>query len=182
VSTVVWYFAYGSNMQSATLRGRRGIAYRRSVAVRVRGWRLVLDKPGLIAPDRQTFANIVPEATAYVLGVCFEMSADDLAHVELTEGVKIENYRRVMVAVEPLAEMPDPPREAATLTSDRRADAARPTTRYMEIVIDGAVEHGLPPEWVAQLRTVSTIPEDAQSLAFRNALDQVMRRPGGSSA
>src|SRR5262245_36196024 len=100
-------------MQTATLRGRRGIAYRRAVPARVRGWRLVLDKPGLIALQGQTFANIVPEVTACVLGVCFEMSPDDLAHVELTEGVKIENYRRAMVAVEPLVAIPDPPREAA---------------------------------------------------------------------
>ena len=41
----VWYFAYGSNMQSATLRGRRGIAYRRALPARVSGWRVVFDKP-----------------------------------------------------------------------------------------------------------------------------------------
>ena len=38
--STVWYFAYGSNMQSATLRGRRGIAYRRALPARVPGWRV----------------------------------------------------------------------------------------------------------------------------------------------
>src|SRR5262249_61395170 len=120
----VWSFAYGSNMQSATLHGRRGIAYRRAVAARVRGWRLVLDKPGLVSPQGQTFANIVPEATLYVLGVCFEMNADDLAHVELTEGVKIENYRRVMVAEEPLRAVPTTTGVRSSTTTTRRPAAA----------------------------------------------------------
>jgi hypothetical protein len=32
----MWYFAYGSNMQSDTLRGRRGVPFRRALAVRGR--------------------------------------------------------------------------------------------------------------------------------------------------
>jgi hypothetical protein len=43
----MWYFAYGSTMGSATLRGRRGIAVGRAVAARVPGWRVVFDKPPL---------------------------------------------------------------------------------------------------------------------------------------
>ena len=39
----VWYFAYGSNMQGATLRGRRGIAWSRAVPARVANWRFVCD-------------------------------------------------------------------------------------------------------------------------------------------
>jgi hypothetical protein len=41
----MWYFAYGSNMESGTLRGRRGIPFRRAVAARAPGWRVVFDKP-----------------------------------------------------------------------------------------------------------------------------------------
>ena len=41
----LWYFAYGSNMETATFRGRRGIAYRQALPARLTGWQLVLDKP-----------------------------------------------------------------------------------------------------------------------------------------
>jgi len=44
----IWYFAYGSNMQAATFRGRRGIEPLRALAARLPGWRLVLDKPPLV--------------------------------------------------------------------------------------------------------------------------------------
>jgi hypothetical protein len=57
-----WYFAYGSNMQSATLRGRRGVGYARALPARVPGWRLVLDKPPLISVGHG--ANIAPIPTA----------------------------------------------------------------------------------------------------------------------
>jgi len=67
VSTV-WYFAYGSNMQIATFRGRRGIAYRRAVPARLAGWRLVLDKPPLV-PVGHAFANVVPDPAGAVVGV-----------------------------------------------------------------------------------------------------------------
>ena len=113
--STIWYFAYGSNLQSATLRGRRGIEVFRSVAVRAPGWRLVFDKPGLLG--HAAFANIVAEKGSAVLGAAFEITVDDHAHVELTEGVAIGNYRRVELAIEPLdASLPSAPATALSAT------------------------------------------------------------------
>jgi len=173
---LVWYFAYGSNVQSATLRGRRGIDYRRAVPVRVPGWRLVFDKPSIIPEVPHGFANIRPEAGAVTIGVAFEMTAGDLAHVELSEGVGFGNYARVMVEVAPLASLPDGPRIAASLTSERRSPTCRPSTRYMDIVIAGALEHALPDEHVAFLRAVAAEPEHPKSAELRALLDDWMRK------
>ena len=170
----MWYFAYGSNMQSATLRGRRGIAYTRARAARGRGWRLVFDKPALLAVGHG-FANIVPEDGAEVLGVLFEVSEDDLAHVEMTEGVLIGNYAAVEVEACPLDE-PTITLTARSLSSDRRDPAMRPSLRYMEIVVEGALEHGLPDDHVAVLRAVEAIEESAEAAALRPMLDTVMKR------
>jgi hypothetical protein len=173
---LVWYFAYGSNTQSATLRGRRGIAYRRAVPVRVPGWRLVFDKPSLLSEVPHGYANIRPDVAAVTVGVAFEMTADDLAHVELSEGVTFGNYARVMVDVEPLAPMPDGPRVAASLSSERSDPARRPSTRYMDIVIAGVLEHGLPDEHVAFLRGIVAEPEHPKAIEARALLDELMRR------
>jgi hypothetical protein len=173
---LVWYFAYGSNTQSATLRGRRGIVYRRAVPVRVRGWRLVFDKPSLIPEVPHGFANIRRDAAAVAIGVAFEMTADDLAHVELSEGVTLGNYARVMVDVEPLVPWDDGPRTAASLSSERTDPARRPSIRYMDIVIAGALEHGLPDEHVAFLRGVVAEPEHPKAIEMRALLDDWMRR------
>jgi cation transport regulator ChaC len=170
----VWYFAYGSNMQSATLRGRRGVAYARAVPARVPGWRLVFDKPGLLSVGHG-FANIVADAGAEVFGVLFELSTADLEHVEFTEGVRIGNYAAVEVEAWPLVASQRPV-AARSLSSERRDPAARPSLRYMALLIEGALEHGLPAQYVAALRAVPAIEESAAAAAVRPLIDRALRR------
>ena len=167
-----WYFAYGSNMQTATFRGRRGIEPRQAVAVRAPGWRLVLDKPPLLSMGH-SFANVVPDEHGVAYGVAYEISADDLAHVEFSEGVSLGNYLRAELDVETLA---GAALRAVTLTSSKRGDGIRPSTRYMSLLIEGAIEHGLPEDWIAMLRGVPAVVESAAAKAARVLLDQVIRK------
>jgi gamma-glutamylcyclotransferase len=170
----MWYFAYGSNMQSATLCGRRGIAYHQAIAGRAVGWRLVLDKPPLV-PIGESFANIIPDPAAEVLGVLYEISAEDLEHIDISEGVLLENYRRIEIPVQPLS-APERHIRAFTLTSEHRDPDLRPSTRYMDLLIAGAVEHGLPAEYVAFLRSIPSRPESAEAARLRPLIEQVLRR------
>lgn len=174
-----WYFAYGSNMQTATFSGRRGIAYRRAVPGRLGGWRLVLDKPPLV-PVGESYANIVPDLAAEVFGVLYEVAQDDVAHIELTEGVLIGNYQRAEVAVAALASPAGERRRAFTLVSQSRDAALQPSKRYMALLIEGALEHGLPGDYVDFLRSVPARPESAAAAELRPLMDQVLRRPRGS--
>jgi len=127
----IWYFAYGSNMETATLGGRRRIRFARALPARAAGWRLVLDKPPLV-PIGEAFANVVPDAAAHVLGVLYE-----------------------------------PQRHDSTLM---------PSHRYMACLIAGAVEHGLPPEYVAWLRTVPRASTDGGGVAVPGAPGRGARR------
>ena len=174
--STLWYFAYGSNMHSGTLWGRRGVDYVRAVAGRLCGWQLVLDKPSLFGVGG-AFANIVPRPSAQVLGVLFEVTEDDLAHIELTEGVLLRNYERVAVTVQPLRPRRAPEVPAVTLVSSRRDPSRLPTQRYMDLLIAGAQEHGLPARYVAALRRVPTGAESATEQALRPLLDRLLRRP-----
>jgi gamma-glutamylcyclotransferase len=172
--SAVWYFAYGSNMHTATFRGRRGIEFSRALPARAAGWRLVLDKPPLV-PIGEAFANIVPDAGAVVLGVLYEITRADLDHVELSEGVQLGNYRRIEIPVVPLA----PAGEevlASTLVSEHRNATLLPSQRYMACLIAGAVEHGLPPDYVAFLRGMPACPESAEAARLRPLVDAMLRR------
>ncbi len=170
---MVWYFAYGSNMQTATLCGRRGIGVRRALPARVSGWKLVFDKPPLIDIG-ESFANIVPDPTAHVLGVVYEVSAEDLEHIELTEGVRLGNYVRTSVPAQPLSPLAAP-MTAFTLSSDHRDPTLQPSTRYMELIINGAIEHGLPDKYVHWLRAVPANPPSAEAIRFRALMDEALR-------
>jgi len=170
-----WYFAYGSNMQTATFRGRRGIEFSRAVAARAAGWRLALDKPPLL-PIGESFANIVADPSGTVLGVLYEVGDDDLVHIDLTEGVQIGNYRRIEIAVAPLAH-PGEEWRAQTLVSDQRDATLRPSRRYLSCLISGAEEHGLPGDYVDWLRRLEGCEESEDARRLRPLLDRVMRRP-----
>jgi gamma-glutamylcyclotransferase len=169
------YFAYGSNMETATFRGRRGIEFVGARPARATGWRLVLDKPPLV-PIGEGFANIVPDPTAVVLGVLYEIGPADLEHLDLTEGVLIGNYRRIEIPVTALA-TPTTTVPAFTLVSEARAPELQPSQRYMACLIAGAEEHGLPTEYVAFLRSLPARPETSTARAFQPVVDQVLRRP-----
>jgi gamma-glutamylcyclotransferase len=170
------YFAYGSNMESATLHGRRGIKPLRALAARASGWRLVFDKPPLV-PIGEGFANLVADPAASVLGVLYEVTAEDLHHIDFTEGVLIGNYQRITTAVTPLAS-PEVEEFAFTLVSDRRDRALVPSRRYMQCLINGAEQHGLPPEYIGFLRSIPAQEESTEAKRLRPMLDGVMRPTG----
>ena len=168
----VWYFAYGSNMQAATFRGRRGIMPRAAVAAKAVGWRLVLDKPPLLSVGH-SFANVVPDPGATVYGVAYEISAEDYAHVEFSEGVQIGNYLPVDLDLETLQ---GGTLRAWTLTSDKRSTGLKPSLRYMALLIEGAAEHGLPDDWITMLREIPAEEESEAAKAARALLDRVIRK------
>lgn len=172
--TRLWYFAYGSNMETATLRGRRGIEFSRALPARAPGWRLVLDKPPLV-PLGGSFANIVPDSDGEVLGVAFEVTVAELDHIELTEGVRIGNYHRVAVTVSPIGTHAES-LAAVSLSSERRDPTLRPTQRYMACLIAGAVEHGLPAAYVDFLRAIPADEESDEAREFRAQLDAAIHR------
>jgi hypothetical protein len=171
----VWYFAYGSNMQGATLRGRRGITWTRAIPARIADWRFVCDKPPLFPSMGESYANLVPEAGAETYGVLFELEAEDLAHVELTEGVLIGNYRRVDVVAEPLRRGASV--AAATLVADARDPTLAPSERYRALLVEGAREHGLPADWITFLEGLPARPDTEEAARLRPLLDPLMAKP-----
>jgi hypothetical protein len=136
---------------------------------------VVFDKPPLLAIG-EAFANIVPDADALALGVAFEVSDEDLAQIERSEGVALGNYRRVELAVEVLAPCNDAPQRASSLASERRDASLLPSTRYMALVVAGALEHRLPAEYVDTLRALPAREPTAAARALRPLVDAAMRR------
>lgn len=174
----VWYFAYGSNLCAEVFHGNRGIQPLRAVPARLDGWRLVFDKPPLFAIG-ESYANLLADHDATAFGVLYEISAEDLLHVELTEGVLIGNYQAVDVQVTPLRHATEPSASllARTLVSDKREASLCPSHRYMELVIAGAVAHGLPEVHLEFLRSIPSRPSTPEAEELRLRLNDLMRKP-----
>ncbi|MEM9691247.1 MAG: gamma-glutamylcyclotransferase family protein [Myxococcota bacterium] len=136
----VAYFAYGSNLDTSRLRMRLDHIEVVGPAV-LHGWRFAVDKRG---SDGSAKANIHPAGSRSVYGVVYRFDGALLPRLDAIEG----GYERVLVELDLY---PRPSRLSChTYCSDRVADDL-PFDWYVAHMVRGAVEHGLPPDWIRQL-------------------------------
>jgi len=98
---MIWYFAYGSNMNRARLEERLAaerVGMGARVGGRLDGWRLGFNKVRRGTPASGA-ANIVRAAGGVVHGTLNEMPEEGLAVLDRFEGVTTRQYRREIVPV-----------------------------------------------------------------------------------
>jgi len=185
----VLYLGYGSNLSAETFRGKRNIKPLSQVNVVVPSLSLTFDLPG-VPYSEPCFGNVrLRDASAIeqshedwrnqdyhkdrwkkgLVGVVYEVTAEDFAHIIATEGGG-SGYQDVLVDCyalngEPTEDVPWKPAgetfKAHTLfapTNAARPDPsyAQPSPRYLKLITDGASEHGLPLEYQAFLHQIRT--------------------------
>lgn len=144
----LWYFAYGSNLSLATFSGRRGIQPLEMRWGWLEGHRLCFDIP--IGPGERAVANLRCDTDARTCGVLYLLRAEDADHLDRTEGVDRGFYRRIPVTVtvdggEAIA--------AFAYQSTFSQEGRRPSARYLNLLLEGAREHGLPVDYVTYLES-----------------------------
>ena len=145
---MLWYFAYGSNLDPGTFLGRRRMRPRDTRRARLDGYRLIFDLP--VGKGERAVANLLPASGSHVHGVAYSIGRIQAAWLDRTEGVP-RAYRRVEV---PLVIEDAPASEAFTYVSERRTPGRKPSERYMNLLLRGARHHGLPEDYVAWLRGI----------------------------
>ena len=161
----MWYFAYGSNLNTrAVAEWCRHFGHRAPA--------LKPGKPAVLDNYRLGFsiysdywgggiADIVYDPGKYVAGALFEVIEGDMAVLDMKVGRKLENgkelgvYRRIDVKVAPLGK--GEPVQAITYsgTNTDRYHIA-PTQHYMDLLIQGAYTYGLSMMWIAYLQSFGT--------------------------
>jgi hypothetical protein len=163
----MWYFAYGSNLNSsAVAEWCRHYRYR-PPALKP-GKPAVLDNFRLCFPIFSEYyaggiADIAYDPGKYVLGALFDLTEADLKVLDAkvgrkfdpTSGKEIGVYRRTEVKVSPMAKG-----EAVTAMTYQGISVEKyhipPTRHYMDLVIQGAYSYGLSMMWIAYLQSFST--------------------------
>jgi AIG2 family protein len=153
------YFAYGSNMSSPRMQARVPDAVRMGAAC-VDGWVLRFHKP---SQDGSGKADIVPVTGdhARVWGVLWSVGDAGWQVLDQVEGA---GYERVPLLV--LDTAGDTRRIAAyrAVESDR---GLSPYGWYREHAVRGAIEAGLPADYVARLRVIASIQDPDPERAAR---------------
>ncbi len=164
----VWYFAYGSNMQRAIFCERRGMRPRAARAARLFDYRLCFNLP--IGPGERGVGNVEPEAGACTWGVVYLLTPDELARLDLTEGVSRRVYQRIVVDVVTA----DGERVAAHVyRSTRTREGRKPSARYLGLLLDGAREHGLPVEYVRLLEAFELAHDEREDAVPTTAVPPI---------
>lgn len=153
----VSYFAYGSNMLSAWLQTRCRSARVRGIAS-VDGYLLAFTKG---SKDRSGKAMLLPskDPSARLYGVLYDISNAEMAELDRSEG-RGKGYERVQTFE--VRSIPDDKSIRATtyLASVTSADyTLTPYDWYLDLVIKGAEQHGLPDEYVAALSARTCLPD-----------------------
>ena len=162
----MWYFAYGSNLNSrAVAEWARHFGHK--PPAKKAGKPAVLDNYRLSFPIFSEYygggiADIVYDPGKYVMGVLFDLQEAELTVLDAKVGRRVDSagkdvgaYRRIDVKVAPLGK--GEPLQAVTyqgLNVERYH--IPPTQHYMDLVIQGAYGFGLSMRWVAYLQSFST--------------------------
>jgi gamma-glutamylcyclotransferase (GGCT)/AIG2-like uncharacterized protein YtfP len=152
-------FAYGSNMSSARLRARTPSA--RVVAIgELEGHSLRWHKRG---EDGSGKCDAYPVASERMWGVVYEIDASEKPALDAAEGlhhgyeekwVEVTTAEGVVTAQLYVASDSDP--------------TVRPYDWYKAFVVHGAIEHGLPADYVEKLRRVEAATDPDRDRARRN--------------
>ena len=140
----VLYFAYGSNMAPAEMEAWSA-GHRCLGPARLEGYRLGLRRRSI--RWQAGVLDLLPAAGAMVWGVLYELPEDALARLDEKEGAGFA-YRRI--DVEPVLDGERRRAHAYEVIAKEPGEVPC-APDYGQLVLAGARERGLPPEWVANL-------------------------------
>jgi cation transport regulator ChaC len=152
------YFAYGSALSTrhigewAAEHGVDARLFARGTPAVLRGYRLVFDVESRFWGGR--VANLAEDKDGEVHGVLFEIPPAAQEAVLRKEGVATGLSQEVEVTVQTGAG--EVPAKAFVARPEKRVAPGPASARLLAYLVEGAEERGLPPSWVAFLKTQAT--------------------------
>jgi gamma-glutamylcyclotransferase len=139
-----FYFAFGSNMKRERLEDRLDEVIDHNIASLV-GYRLSFNKQSV---DGTGKTNIMPSEQHEVLGVLYKLSEEQLKKLDEFE----KGYVRIPITVDWRGETKEV--QTYVAVESRINNQLLPSTEYLSYLIDGATDHGFPPEYIEFLKSI----------------------------
>jgi cation transport regulator ChaC len=151
----VWYFAYGSNLwieQKELRTSAIRTGNDRPRIARLADFRFAFNKRG---SKGQVYANIMTCPGEHVIGVVYRCKPSTVETMSGFEG----GYERktVVVVIDDNSSV-----EAITYVAMEKnvVDDTRPSDEYLTRIVNGAIQHGLPPEYIEKIKLLASASED----------------------
>lgn len=148
----VFYFAYGSNMSSKVfVHGFRALKPSSAERAVLYGYRLAFSEPG-IPFFEPAYASIEKDDAAACEGVLYRITHEEMDRLDISEGGRAYNIIHV-----PVEGVDSGTVTAQAFQSKAHAHGLLPSKRYLDILIDGAHEHGLSEIWLTMLENQPSV-------------------------
>lgn len=151
----VYYFAYGSNMNTRYLSEHRRVNPQQSLAASIEGYQVRFTQPGVIIPPfsylEPAFALLVESVGELAHGVVHKLGEQDIDRIGNTEG---SHYRwQELEATTSGGEKV----LCQTLVGSDKLKCANPSRRYLNLCLEGAIENQLPEAYLNELRNLDSV-------------------------
>ena len=161
------YFSYASNMSSKRL-------LQSCPTAKCKGAAKLKDHKFLFMGHKDEWlgavANAVRSQGEFILGVVWEISKDDMQKLSGTESKPGDRCEHITEVCNVITEQS----ENLTCTYFRRdLDTSKvdlPSPQYLQLIIEGAIEHKLDKQYIDKLRQLPTNKNSVLTYGMRNAL------------
>ena len=143
----VWFFAYGTNMSRATMQQRAGQLLDAQPG-RLENYTLVFNK---MVRGGSAEANIQTSRGETVHGVLYRIPESALRLLDRSTGVP-DHYRRIQLDV---TGANGSPVSAHVYIASKVGKGLRPAAHYLQTLLQGAGEHGLPADYIAVIKSAA---------------------------
>ncbi len=170
----VHYFAYGSNMLTERLQARCSTARPLGIAS-IAGYTLAFSKRGQDSSGKATLVA-TSNRFAEVYGVVFELAISQLPDLDRVEGLGNGYERPVDLSV---VMHPDrSPLSVHTYIADPThcEQSLQPFDWYLDLVVKGAQQHGLPKHHLEPLRAITPIEDPVRERRTRREALAIIAR------
>ena len=165
-NSLVWKFGYGSNMSLENLRQKKGLDPKEAKQVVLKDFALSFPAGGGIDLVEPSFATLKKQTGQEVHGVAALMSVADAKNLDGQEGSYIvelhptKTYDGETLTVEVYVSKDLAPDHPESCCSDR----------YRALLVRGAKENNLAPEWIEKLQDLPVYEPSAETLQARDSL------------
>lgn len=165
---LIQYFAYGSNMLTERLQSRCKSAKAQHVAY-ADNWELTFSKR---SQDKSAKATISLATGSRVFGVIHDLDERELPKLDRLEGAG-RGYARKDDFLVHIADSHEPLNVVTYISSPSHIDTnLEPFDWYLSLVVAGARQHALPPEYVLALEATPSKPDpNADRQTRREAME-----------
>src|SRR6266849_6843040 len=142
-----WHFAYASNMSRTQMRSR-GAEILEERPARLEGFELAFNKK---ARGGSATANLRPAPGKTVEGVLYKIPESAWRSLDRFEGAPV-HYRRTEVTV---IDRGGNRVAAQAYIATKVERGLRPAAHYLQTILEGAGEHGLPAEYIELIKAAA---------------------------